>query len=49
MNHGKDMFSQDDESHLKAGQVMKEKMQDPQAMQEWMEKRKKEFDELPEE
>ena len=48
MNHGKEMFQKQDQDHLQAMQSMKVKMQDPQAMQGWMEKKKKEFDELPE-
>ena len=46
-NHAMEMFQKGDEDHLKAMQDMKELMKDSEAMQEWMEKRKKEFDELP--
>ena len=38
-------FQEQDKDHL---QAMKEKMQDPQAMQTGMEEKKKEFDDLPE-
>jgi len=48
MQHGKEMFQKQDKDHLQAMQAMKEKMQDPQAMQAWLEEKKKEFDELPE-
>ncbi len=46
--HGAEMFQNGDEAHLKAMEVMKEKMQDPKAMQEWMEEKRKEFEALPE-
>lgn len=49
MEHGKEMFQKGDEAHLKAMESMKEKMQDPEAMQKWMEEKEKEFDALPEE
>lgn len=42
--HGMEMAEQGDEPHLKAMEEMKEKMQDPMAMQKWMEARKTEFD-----
>jgi hypothetical protein len=46
--HGKDMFQQKDEAHLKAMQAMGELMKEPEAMQQWFEARKVEFDALPE-
>ena len=46
--HGMEMFQKGDEAHLEAMGKMKEMMQDPEAMKEWMESRKKEFEELPE-
>lgn len=49
MQHGKEMFQKQDQNHLQAMQVMKEKMQDPQEMQIWVEEKRKEFDELAEE
>jgi succinate dehydrogenase/fumarate reductase flavoprotein subunit len=45
--HGMEMFKQGDEAHLKAMQEMKEVMQNPEAMKEWMETKKKMFDSLP--
>jgi len=47
--HGMGMAQQGDEAHLKVMGEMMQLMQDPQAMKEWMEKKKKEFDALPEE
>ncbi|WP_390301891.1 DUF1059 domain-containing protein [Gracilimonas halophila] len=47
--HGKEMFKQDDEAHLQAMQEMSEMMNDPEAMKQWMEKKRKEFESLPEE
>jgi len=44
--HGSEMFKAQDEAHLKAGAAMKEMMQEPGAMQKWMDERKKEFDDL---
>ncbi len=46
-NHGMEMFSQGDAAHLKAMEEMKNLMNDPAAMKEWMESRQKEFDALP--
>lgn len=46
--HGMEMFQQGDEAHMKVMEEMKGKMQNPEAMQEWMKSKKKEFDELPE-
>lgn len=45
--HGKEMFEQGDEAHLEAMQGMRELMQDPEAMQQWMDKKRKEFESLP--
>lgn len=45
--HGMEMFQKGDEAHLKAMELMKEKMSDPKAMQEWMDKKRQEFDSLP--
>ena len=47
--HGMEMFQQNDEAHLAAMNAIREKMQDPEAMQEWMEARRAEFDALPDE
>jgi hypothetical protein len=46
-NHGTEMFQQGDEAHLKAMEKMKQLMQDPRAMNEWFENKRKEFDALP--
>jgi len=45
--HGKEMFQKNDEAHLKAMSAMQELMQKPEAMQEWFENKKNEFDSLP--
>ena len=45
--HGMDMFQKNDESHLNAMGEMKKLMQDPEAMKEWFESKKTEFDVLP--
>ena len=47
--HGTEMFKQGDEAHLKAMQEMSEMMNDPEAMKQWMEKKRKEFESLPDE
>lgn len=46
--HGMEMFQKGDKAHLKAMDQMKEKMNDPKAMQEWMDEKRKKFEELPE-
>ncbi len=46
--HGMEMFQDKDEAHLKAMSEMKELMQKPEAMKNWFENKKKEFDALPE-
>ncbi len=48
-NHGTEMFQQKDEAHLKAMNAMQELMHTPDAMHEWFENKKKEFNALPEE
>lgn len=45
--HGMEMFQKGDEDHLKAMNQMQDLMQNPQAMQEWFESKRKEFEELP--
>lgn len=45
--NGTEMFQKGDAEHLKAMEQMKEKMNDPKAMREWMEEKHKEFDALP--
>lgn len=46
--HGKKMFEENDAVHLAAMQKMREQMQKPDAMSEWMAAREKEFDALAE-
>jgi hypothetical protein len=45
--HGMEMFQNNDTAHLEAMNQMRELMQDPEAMQQWFENRKKEFEALP--
>ena len=44
--HGMEMFQQGDEEHLKAMNEMKDLMKNPDAMKEWFETKRKEFDAL---
>ncbi len=46
--HGMEMFQLNDEAHLKAMNEMQELMQKPEAMKEWFENMKKDYDSLPE-
>lgn len=47
--HGIEMFQKGDEAHLNAMKKMKELMEEaPEAMTEWMESKRKEFNALPE-
>jgi len=46
--HGMEMFQKKDEAHLKAMGEMRELMQSPEAMKEWFDSRKRQFDSLPE-
>ena len=47
--HGMEMFQKNDEPHLEAMNKMRELMKsaDSDAMSEWMENKRKEFDALP--
>jgi len=45
--HGMQMFQANDAEHLEAMAKIQELMKIPGAMQDWFEKKKKEFDELP--
>lgn len=47
-NHAMEMFQKGDKDHLEAGDKMKELMQNPEAMKEWFDNKRKEFDSLPE-
>jgi len=44
--HGKEMFQAGDAAHLEAMNAMRELMHTPNAMQEWFEAKRKEFDAL---
>ncbi len=46
--HGMEMFQKNDEAHLEAMNEMQQLMQKPEAMTEWFESKRKEFDALPE-
>ncbi|MDH5546439.1 MAG: DUF1059 domain-containing protein [Gammaproteobacteria bacterium] len=46
--HGMEMYQQQDTDHLKAMQEIQALMQNPAAMQEWFESKRKQFDALPE-
>lgn len=46
--HGMEMFQKKDVAHLKAMDEMRELMQQPEAMTEWFESKRKEFEALPE-
>ncbi len=46
--HSMEMFHQNDETHLKAMKEMQQLMQKPDAMSEWFESKRKEFEALPE-
>ena len=48
-SHGMEMFKAGDASHLQAMQQMQELMKSPQAMNNWFENKREEFDALPEE
>jgi hypothetical protein len=44
--HGMEMFQKSDEEHLKAMNEMQGLMKNPDAMKEWFESKRKEFDAL---
>ena len=46
--HGMEMYEKGDEEHIKVMKEMKELMNDPEAMKEWIDRKQKEFDTLPE-
>ena len=46
--HGMEMFQLKDEAHLKAMEEMQRLMKKPEAMKEWFERKRKEFEALPE-
>ncbi len=45
--HGMEMAEKGDEGHIKVMKEMMELMNAPEAMKEWLEKKRKEFDALP--
>lgn len=45
--HGMEMFQKGDEAHLKAMDDMRALMKTPDAMKNWFENKRKEFDALP--
>lgn len=47
--HAVEMFQKKDAAHLKAMTEMQALMKKPEAMKEWFENKKKEFEALPEE
>ena len=46
--HGMEMFQEKDEAHLKAMGNMQELLKSPEAMKNWFDDKRKEFDALPE-
>lgn len=46
--HGMEMFQKNDQAHMNAMNEMRTMMNTPNAMQEWFENKRKEFDALPE-
>ena len=46
--HGMEMFQKGDTAHLEAMNKMTRLMTDPQAMQDWMDEKRREFGPLPE-
>ena len=48
-NHGTEMYKNGDVEHIKMMKEMMELMKDPEAMKEWFENKRKEFEALPEE
>ena len=46
--HGMEMFQQNDEAHLNAMNKIQELMKNPEAMKDWFESKKNEFEALPE-
>jgi len=45
--HGMEMFQKQDAEHMEAMQKVMQLMQNPEAMTQWMDERKKEFEALP--
>lgn len=47
-NHGMEMVGKGDQEHIKVMEEMRKGMNDPIAMQKWMESKQQEFNALPE-
>ena len=47
-HHGLNMFHMGDAAHIKAMEEMQEQMRSPEAMKDWFESKKKEFEALNE-
>jgi len=47
--HGMEMFQKQDKDHLEAMSKIQELMKDPQAMMQWFNDKKQEFEALPDE
>ena len=47
--HGMEMFRKGDQAHLRAMEEMKSLMDDPNAMKQWFDGKRQEFDALPKE
>ncbi|MFA9289398.1 MAG: DUF1059 domain-containing protein [Weeksellaceae bacterium] len=45
--HGMEMAAEKDEAHLEAMDKMTEMMNEPEAMQQWMDEKRAEFEALP--
>ena len=45
--HGMEMFQAGDKAHIDAMQEMRKTMSSPDAMRDWMENKRKEFEALP--
>ena len=46
--HGMEMFQKGDQAHLNAMNEMKELMKTPDAMKDWFDEKRREFETLPE-
>ena len=46
-DHGIEMMRKGDKAHMEAMDKMRELMQTPESMQQWMEAKRKEFEALP--
>ena len=46
-NHGMEMYQKGDEPHINVMKEMRKLMNDPEELQKWMDEKRREFDELP--